>query len=95
MSTMRLWLVNLSSGDSNVKDKPHSGWPCTAIAKRRVYQSTDLCRLVDYGQGTVYRAEYWLQCVGNNDGNVGISANIRREGTQYASLSGPVEPIEG
>jgi len=31
VSTVRQWVVCFSSGDSDVKDKPHSGWPCTAV----------------------------------------------------------------
>ena len=31
MSTVRGWVVCFSSGNSNVKDKPRSGWPCKAV----------------------------------------------------------------
>jgi len=31
VSTVRWWVLRFSSGDSNVKDKPHSGWLCTAV----------------------------------------------------------------
>ena len=31
MNAMRQWAVRFSSNDSNMKDKPHSGQPCTAI----------------------------------------------------------------
>lgn len=51
----------------------------------------------------MYRAEYWLQCVGNDDGSVGVlqylchvgfsNVRTRAERTQYASLSGPIEPV--
>jgi len=30
VSTVRRWVVRFSSGDSDVKDKPRSGQPCTA-----------------------------------------------------------------
>jgi hypothetical protein len=30
VSTVRQWVARFSSGDSDVKDKPCSGWPCTA-----------------------------------------------------------------
>jgi len=30
-SRFQQWTADFSSGDSNVKDKPHSGWPCIAI----------------------------------------------------------------
>jgi len=32
VSTVRQWVVHFSSGDSDVKDKPHSGQPCRAVA---------------------------------------------------------------
>ena len=31
VSTVRWWVVRFNSGDSDVKDKLHSGWPCTAV----------------------------------------------------------------
>ena len=34
VSTVGWWVVCFSSGDSNVKDKPRSGWPCTAVTPR-------------------------------------------------------------
>jgi len=41
VSTERLWVVRFSSGKSNMKDKPHSGWQCTAVTppnEERLYQ---------------------------------------------------------
>ena len=34
VSTVRRWVVHFSSGDSNMKDKPHSGQACTAVTKQ-------------------------------------------------------------
>ena len=31
VSTVRWCVVHFSSGNSDVKDKPFSGWPCTAV----------------------------------------------------------------
>ena len=31
VSTVKWWVVRFSSGDSDVKDKPCSGQPCTAV----------------------------------------------------------------
>jgi len=31
VSTVRRWVARFSSGNSDVKDKPHSRWPCTAV----------------------------------------------------------------
>ena len=31
VSTMRRWVARFSSGDSDMEDKPHSGWSCTAL----------------------------------------------------------------
>ena len=56
---------------------------------------------MDYDQGTVYGAEYQLQ----SGVTMGISqsshlvapmnAHTETERTLYASLSGPIEPIQG
>ena len=34
ISTVRRWVARFSSGDSDAKDKPRSGWPCTAVKPR-------------------------------------------------------------
>ena len=82
VNTVRRWMVCFSRGDRDVKDKPHSGQPCTAITtkKRRESPLAHLHRLAEYDKGTVYWAEYWLQCVGNNDSNVGISQSLHQVG---------------
>jgi hypothetical protein len=33
VSKARRWVVRFSSGDSDVRDRPHSGQPCTAVRK--------------------------------------------------------------
>ena len=53
----------------------------------------------------MYGAEYRLQCVGNDGGNVGILQSFVPGGSHkfshrnikkpYARLSGPIEPIRG
>jgi len=35
VSTVRWWVVHFSSGDSDVKDKPCSEWPCTAVTPQK------------------------------------------------------------
>lgn len=40
--------------------------------KWRVSWSVQLCESVDYGPGTEYGTEYWLQCIGNDSSNTGI-----------------------
>jgi len=60
---------------------------------------------VGYDQVTVYRAEYWLHCGGNNGGSIRISQSLHEVGptgvyagterTQLASTSGPIEPTWG
>ena len=40
--------------------------------KWRLSQSAHPHKLVNYNQRTVYRVEYQLQCIENDDGNVGI-----------------------
>ena len=34
VSTVRRWVVRFSSGDNDLKDKPRSGRPCTAVTPR-------------------------------------------------------------
>jgi hypothetical protein len=36
VSTVWQWVARFSSGDSDVKDKPRSGWPCTDVTPRIV-----------------------------------------------------------
>ena len=40
--------------------------------------SAHLHELADYDQGTVYRAQYWPKCLGNNGGNVGILQSLHQ-----------------
>ena len=73
--------------------------------KWRTLQSAHLCGSAGCDQVTQYGAEYQLQCVGNGGGNVGTlqslcqmgptNAHAGTEITLYASLSGPIELIEG
>ena len=73
--------------------------------KQRAHLNQFTCVNCDYTQGTVYGAEYQLQCVGNDGDNTGISKSLHQVGpmnlhtgterTQYAGLSGPTEPIGG
>ena len=41
-------------------------------------QLAHLCESADSNQGTVHRAEYQLQGIGNDGGNVGISVSLRQ-----------------
>ena len=69
--------------------------------KCRVSLLAHLFESADYDQGTVYGAEYQLQCVGNDGGSVGIlqglcqvnsmNAYTGSERTTYTNLSGPIE----
>ena len=80
-------------------------WPLTSEAGLggRAVEVEPSHELGDYDEGTVYRAEYWLHCIGNDDGNVGISQSLCKVGTMnahtertlYASLLGPTESIWG
>lgn len=68
VSTVKQWVMSFSSDYRDMKDKPHYKQPYTAhhIMKQRASPSAHLCESVDYNKGTVYRAENWLQCIGNN-----------------------------
>ena len=54
--------------------------------KYRVSQSAHLHELADYGQGTVHRAEYLLQCIGNDADSIGISQGLHQVGPTNAHM---------
>ena len=77
--TGKQWMVYFSSGTSDVKDKPHSRWPCTAAApQNEESQWAHPCEMAEYKHGTVYRAEYWLWFMGNEGGNIGILQSLHQ-----------------
>jgi len=73
VNTLRRWVVRFSSGDSDVKDKLYSGWPCTSITPQNEEHLNQLiCANSRIIISKLYRGEYWLQCTGNYSGNIGI-----------------------
>jgi len=56
VSTVRWWVARFSSGDSDVKDKPCSGQPCTAVTPRNEERIDQLirgnCRITTRELGT-------------------------------------------
>jgi hypothetical protein len=69
------WWV--STGDSDVRARPRSGRPCTAVSSRnQEFQSVHQRKSEDNYQGTLYGAEHQIQRVGNEVGNVGISESL-------------------
>ena len=94
VSIARWRVVCLYSGDSNMKDKLCSIHSCHT-KKWRVSWLAHLHESADYIQEAVWRAEYLLQCVGNDGGNIGTSqnscqvvlTNAHTRRTPYASLS--------
>jgi len=81
VGTGRWWAIHFSSGVSDMKDKPHFGWACTAITS---WNEKHSCKSADYDQETVCRAQYQLQCIGNNDGNTGILQSLCQEDSMDA-----------
>ena len=80
------WVVRFSSGDSDVKRQATFqvtiySWHST---KWRAFLSAHQCKSVDCDQGTLCRAEYQLQCVGNDCGIVGISQILHQVDPQVA-----------
>jgi hypothetical protein len=65
VSTVRWWVVYFSSGDSNLRDRPCSRWPCTAVRSMKwgAPWSAHLSKSADYNQGTF---ECRIQSVGND-----------------------------
>jgi len=78
VSTVRQWVAHFSSGDSDVKDEPRSGRPCTAVTprnKERLHQlirtnrritTRELCTELNIGcntlEGMVATLEYREVC---------------------------------
>ena len=70
--------------------------------KWKAFWSAHPHKLADYDRGTVCRAEYQLQYIRKDGGNIGIlqslchvdhmNAHTGAEGALYASLSRPIEP---
>ena len=89
-----------SNGDANVKYKLRLWQHNCHTMKWRASQTVHPCELADYDQGTEYRIEYWIPCIGSN---VEISQSLHQmvptnahRGTErrcYASLSGYIEPM--
>jgi len=85
ISTVKRWVARFSSGDSDVKDKPRSGRPYTAVTPRNEERLDQLIRANRrITTRELYGAEYRLQCVGNDGGNVGISQSLRQVGPTNA-----------
>jgi len=61
-----------SSGNSNMKDEPPSGWPHIAVTPCVSISSFAQIGRLWPGHG----AEFWLQCTWNDGGNVGISQSL-------------------
>jgi len=106
VSTLRLWVMHFSSDASDMKDKPHSRWPCTAL--RTPWNEKCLLahphKLVDYDQGTAWswmltsiNWKWWLQH--KNIANLWqmgpMITHTDTERTLYSGLSEPIETIQG
>jgi len=106
VSTMRRWVARFSSGDSNVKDKPRAGQPCTAVrprneerldqlihANRRI-TTRELCTELYIGfsalETMMATLEYRKVCAR------WVPQMLTQEHKEHcASLSGPIERIQG
>ena len=74
VSTVSRGVAHFNSADSDEKDKARSGRPCTAVTPRNEERLDQLIR--ENRRITIRElcgAEYRLQCVGNDGGEVGIS----------------------
>ena len=99
VSTVRQCRVQFSSGDSNVKDKPHSGWPCPAVTPLHEEHLDQLFhRKWWFTMRKLYGAEYWLQCIRKMQDLLQVGATNAHTGTARTlctSLSGPTESVRG
>ena len=71
-------MARFSSGNSCVKDKPHSGWPCTAVKPRN---EEHLDQLILANRQIATRE---LCTELNIDGGNGISQSLRQVGPTNA-----------
>ena len=103
LSTVRWWVVCFSSVNSNVKDKPCSGWPCTAVTPQN---EEHLDQLIHTNQWIKTRKLYVINFIhANNSGVVEIpqnlsqvglpNAHIETEGAPPEILPRSMEPIRG
>jgi len=99
-------VARFSSGDSDVTDKSHAGWPCTAVKSRneerldqlihpnRWITTRELCTELNIGfsalETMVATLEYRKVCA-----KWFPHMLTQEHKEQYASLSGPIEPIQG
>jgi hypothetical protein len=65
----------------HVLDSP--AWLSTHKMKSAL-RSAHPCKSVDYGQGTLYRAECQIQCIGNDVGNTVLLQSLCQVGLTYA-----------
>ena len=102
--------MRFNRGDRDMKYKSHSRWPYTATTQQNEEyheeHHTQMNQLICVNWQIVIRELCMdLQRLGRNGHNIGIlqglcqvgptDPHIRTQRTAYASLSGPVEPIQG
>jgi len=102
---VRQWVVHFSSGDSDVKNKTCSGWPCVAdipqnekcldllIHANPQIATRELCTRLNIGFTAlgmmVATLQYYKVC------SRWVAQIHEKRKTQYASLSESTEPIKG
>jgi len=103
VSTEGWWVVHFSSANSNMKDKPCYGQPCTVFIPQNKEHLDQLIHTQISGlwPGNCVQSwilAHWLQWIENNGSNTGISKSLHQvftpgiERTPYTSLSWPTEP---
>jgi len=101
VSTVKQWVVHFSSGNSNMKDKPHSRWLSTAVTPQNEERLDELicvnhwimtresCRELNIGLNAMETMVAKSVLCGS------MSAHTATERKWYASLSGPIESTPG
>lgn len=105
VNTVRQWVVHFSSGDSDVKNKTCSGWPCVAdipqnekcldllIHANPQIATRELCTRLNIGFTAlgmmVATLQYYKVC------SRWVAQIHEKRKNQYASLSESTEPIKG
>jgi len=103
VSTVRQLVMHFISGDR--KDKSHSRQPAElSHHEMKIFSISSSTQIsLDYSLWTAYRAECWLQYIGNDGSNIGISQCLLEVGPRNAytvtkrtlcgRLSEPIVPI--
>jgi len=86
VSTVRRWVARFSSGDSDVKDKPRSGRPCTAVTPRDEERLDQLIRANRRITTTELCTELNIQSQAREEDNLSLAIDNARPHTSLKTV---------